>query len=943
MSLDSQAAYFAQYVAPSRLTGPSLELPIGTVAVYRADLPTPNQNDQPYTSGQLLNFGTGTTSADGTLTTFGGTLIRTPYLTGTDASKAFDVVFTLIDAGPGTGDSSLALFSVGAEDDLDAYAKLTLSADPVGQRSLVLNAFDKGVSGGVTAKLPAGLGLGGVHSFWLKVSPDSKQLTLMHLGSLTAVTVTLNTYSWTGKLCMALGGAYRGLQGTAGNRTPRGAEKFLEARSVGFALVARTLLTSEAQDAASILVGTYRHPTITVQPATAFIRAGDAATTFRATLENSEANPVWTLTGPGTLTLDGLNVIYTPPGSISATSTAIIRAQAVGGNTFESVITLSPAGSAGTPVINSFTALPANVTAGGEITLAWNVAGATSLTDGDGVALSPVTSGSVKRTPYSDTTYILKATNSNGTVTAQATVTVTGSVTVNSYSYDPNFRESALVNGQSDLYRRAIDGALGFLDTGKVYVHGASNPYWNDANANTAGRPNTAVMNFLLALYTQTKAPELIGIMADRIELNINAMRALGQGTPPPSKYYPEGKGRYLLALEQEAYYDKLVTVENDDGTTFQTSWLTMPKPLFVRKTTAATQEGKTASGADCNPHDLTPRLSGYVALLMVLDQNRNYNRGAGKESVASLCDWGYDWFYKYLAFYRYRANNSVEPDFKGLGRFRDGMIDWKEDIAHDFIQHLYLDFMGWEWARLREGPASPRAVFWENSYRKRLSWIELSINYAPTPNGKETAMFGHHLAKPQMSWRSKSQTAAYTNGGWFARYSADLYHCINVMTLLGAPGMRRLAEALANNFSQVGWISNTRLSTRIAGPGNKFTDGSDIPYSSPWPAGLKLTQPSTKFYEYVTTQAAVTPVDQADSLASLQNRFRETQGFELVAFDPTPDKENLKRYYEIAKIYLNYTPLRGQTVTKNDDNWCKRQVIDFITSRRFGVDPKNI
>ena len=345
MSLDSLAAYYLQQVAPSRLTGPIVEMPVGTVALYRADLPTPGQNDQPFTNAQPLDFGGDARGSDGTLTTSGapGSIVRSNYLLGSDARQRFDVFFTLIDAGPGTGDASLALCSIGAEDDLDSYAKITVSADAPGQRSLVFSIFDKGASGGVSAKLPAGLGMTGVHTFRIRVNPDTAFATLMHVPTQTIVNAFLPTYSWTGKLCVALGGAYRGLQGTSGNRTPRGAEKFAEARSLGMAVVQRSTLTSESDDVASILIGSYRHPTITLSPATATAQVGGAPIAFNVTLANSTANPVLTLEGPGTLSIDGLTVTYTPPATASSTSTVRIRAQALGGTSFESFVTLRAA------------------------------------------------------------------------------------------------------------------------------------------------------------------------------------------------------------------------------------------------------------------------------------------------------------------------------------------------------------------------------------------------------------------------------------------------------------------------------------------------------------------------------------------------------------------------------------------------------------------------
>ena len=74
------------------------------------------------------------------------------------------------------------------------------------------------------------------------------------------------------------------------------------------------------------------------------------------------------------------------------------------------------------PSISSFTATPASITAGQSSTLAWVVSGATSLSIS---GIGAVTGTQIAVTPLATTTYTLTATNIGGSVTAQATVTVT--------------------------------------------------------------------------------------------------------------------------------------------------------------------------------------------------------------------------------------------------------------------------------------------------------------------------------------------------------------------------------------------------------------------------------------------------------------------------------------------------------------------------------------
>jgi hypothetical protein len=76
------------------------------------------------------------------------------------------------------------------------------------------------------------------------------------------------------------------------------------------------------------------------------------------------------------------------------------------------------------PVIASFSASPASIAPGGASTLRWSVSGATSLSIAP--SIGAVSGSSIAIRPATTTRYTLTATNADGGVTAQTTVTVTG-------------------------------------------------------------------------------------------------------------------------------------------------------------------------------------------------------------------------------------------------------------------------------------------------------------------------------------------------------------------------------------------------------------------------------------------------------------------------------------------------------------------------------------
>jgi len=96
------------------------------------------------------------------------------------------------------------------------------------------------------------------------------------------------------------------------------------------------------------------------------------------------------------------------------------------------------------PTINSFNAAPDVISSGGAATLSWNISNATSASIDPGIGSVNAISGTQNITPAGTTSYILTATNSAGSVTSTAIVTVAGLPppaglpVINSFEANPN-------------------------------------------------------------------------------------------------------------------------------------------------------------------------------------------------------------------------------------------------------------------------------------------------------------------------------------------------------------------------------------------------------------------------------------------------------------------------------------------------------------------------
>ena len=168
---------------------------------------------------------------------------------------------------------------------------------------------------------------------------------------------------------------------------------------------------------------------ITTQPPV--IDSFDASPPTIAAGESSTLS--WKVSGAATASIDqGIgNVAMTGTRVVSPSTTTIYTLTATSSTGASAtataqVIVSGASAPSSLPVVNSFIASPASITAGGLATLNWNVANATSVTIEPGLG-SFASSGNVIVSPVGTTTYILTATNAAGSTTSSALVTVSGS------------------------------------------------------------------------------------------------------------------------------------------------------------------------------------------------------------------------------------------------------------------------------------------------------------------------------------------------------------------------------------------------------------------------------------------------------------------------------------------------------------------------------------
>ena len=163
-----------------------------------------------------------------------------------------------------------------------------------------------------------------------------------------------------------------------------------------------------------------------------------SATSARPTITSFVATPA-SITAGGSTTLSwvtsGATSLTVTPGAYTSASADGALTVSPTATTTYTLIATNAAGFVSTtvtvtvtqpsaPSIQSFTASPTGISAGGSSTLSWATTGATSISISPGAFTSNLASGTTSVSPSSTTTYTLTATNAAGFVTATATVTV---------------------------------------------------------------------------------------------------------------------------------------------------------------------------------------------------------------------------------------------------------------------------------------------------------------------------------------------------------------------------------------------------------------------------------------------------------------------------------------------------------------------------------------
>jgi hypothetical protein len=156
--------------------------------------------------------------------------------------------------------------------------------------------------------------------------------------------------------------------------------------------------------------------------------------------------------GPSPGQLSGTSITVRP----KATTTYTLAAHNAAGSSVKTVtVKVIPAGTK--PTIAAFAATPATVTAGDATTLSWSVTNAVQLSIAPGVGV--VTGSSIPVKPATNTTYVLTATNPNGSVTRSVSVMVQPPLpplpVIASFTASP----ASIVRGSTATLNWAVTGA----------------------------------------------------------------------------------------------------------------------------------------------------------------------------------------------------------------------------------------------------------------------------------------------------------------------------------------------------------------------------------------------------------------------------------------------------------------------------------------------------
>jgi hypothetical protein len=205
----------------------------------------------------------------------------------------------------------------------------------------------------------------------------------------------------------------------------------------------------------------------------------------------------WNVTGAESVTIDQEIGDVPPEGSLevspSENTTYTLTATGTSGSS-TATVTVSLAAT-DKPLISSFTATPAQITAGQSSTLQWNVTGATSCTMDPDIGEVPP-EGSLEVSPTENTTYTLTATGTSGSPTATVTVSVAATDTplISSFTATP----AQITAGQSSILQWNVTGATSCTidpDIGEVPLEGSlevAPPETTIYTLTAQGEPGTA-------------------------------------------------------------------------------------------------------------------------------------------------------------------------------------------------------------------------------------------------------------------------------------------------------------------------------------------------------------------------------------------------------------------------------------------------------------------
>jgi PKD repeat protein len=190
-------------------------------------------------------------------------------------------------------------------------------------------------------------------------------------------------------------------------------------------------------------------PTATFSASPTTINAGQSST---LTWTTTNATTVSIDNGVGSKPVNGSTSV-----SPSGTTTYTLTATGPGGPiTKTATVTVNQP----PPTIN-FTAQPSTIASGQTSSLIWNTTNATTVTISNGVGSQP-TSGSISVSPTVTTTYILTAIGPGGSLTSQATVTISPAPSISFYA-----DSFSIKTGQSTILRWNVTGATSItLDQG---------------------------------------------------------------------------------------------------------------------------------------------------------------------------------------------------------------------------------------------------------------------------------------------------------------------------------------------------------------------------------------------------------------------------------------------------------------------------------------------